>query len=264
MEISNYWKQLYLDSAISIKKEGLSFPLTFWNDNLLKFKAIWIINYSLLFLSILSFVNIKKIKDKNLAFISLGLNAIAVVFFLTRGLYVLSELRDSYLNQSLDKYYPSSPFYIAIKYISFAFVGLTLISTYMYLNREFMKPVSLHLKIAFDFLLYTTILWIASSELISWVDLIKSQQSYKLGLSVLWGVYALLIVILGIWKRKKHLRVGAFVLFAVTLLKLFFYDISHLDNLPKTIIFVSLGILLLIISFLYNKYKHLISGENEE
>jgi uncharacterized membrane protein len=52
-------------------------------------------------------------------------------------------------------------------------------------------------------------------------------------------------------------------LFAVTLLKLFFYDISYLDTISKTIVFVSLGILLLIISFLYNKYKNLISGENE-
>ena len=49
--------------------------------------------------------------------------------------------------------------------------------------------------------------------------------------------------------------------FALTLVKLFFYDISHFDTLAKTVVFVSLGILLLIISFLYNKYAHLISEE---
>ena len=92
---------------------------------------------------------------------------------------------------------------------------------------------------------------------------IKFSQSYKLGLSILWGVYALLLIALGIWKKKKHLRIGAIALFAVTLIKLFFYDISYLDTIAKTIVFVSLGVLLLIISFLYNKYKHLISEENE-
>jgi len=51
---------------------------------------------------------------------------------------------------------------------------------------------------------------------------------------------------------------GAIALFGVTLIKLFFYDISHLDTISKTIVFVTLGILLLIISFLYNKYKSLI------
>ncbi len=51
-------------------------------------------------------------------------------------------------------------------------------------------------------------------------------------------------------------------LFAITLGKLFFYDISHLNTIAKTIVFVVLGVLLLVISFLYNKYKYLIFEEN--
>ncbi|MDP2889178.1 MAG: DUF2339 domain-containing protein, partial [Bacteroidota bacterium] len=115
----------------------------------------------------------------------------------------------------------------------------------------------------FDLLLHVTILWIASAELINWMDFSGSDTSYKLGLSILWGVYSLLLISVGIWKKKKHLRIGAIALFAVTLIKLFVYDISHLETIPKTIIFISLGILLLIISFLYNKYKHIISEEME-
>ena len=89
----------------------------------------------------------------------------------------------------------------------------------------------------------------------------RLSQSYKLELSILWGAYSLLLIMLGIWKKKKHLRLGAIGLFAVTLVKLFFYDISQLETIAKTIVFVSLGILLLIISFLYNKYKHIIEDE---
>jgi len=100
-----------------------------------------------------------------------------------------------------------------------------------------------------------------SSELINWMDIAESTQSYKLGLSILWGGYSLLLIALGIWKKKKHLRIGAIALFGATLIKLFLYDISHLDTIDKTIAFVSLGVLLLIISFLYNKYKHIISRE---
>ena len=110
---------------------------------------------------------------------------------------------------------------------------------------------------------YIAILWIVSSELINILDLSGSTQSYKLGLSILWGVYSLALIALGIWKKQKYIRITAIVLFSITLLKLFFYDISNLGTLSKTIVFVSLGILLLIISFLYNKFKHNISDAAE-
>ena len=53
------------------------------------------------------------------------------------------------------------------------------------------------------------------------------------------------------------------IIFGVTLLKLFLYDIVNASNGAKTIAFISLGILLLVISFLYTKYKHLIAGEED-
>lgn len=190
--------------------------------------------------------------------INLGLNAVAIAAFLTHGLLVLSELRDSYLTQTLAEYYHIGAFNIGIRYLSFAFVASLLTACYKYMHQEFLKK---DLKKAFDILLHTTALWITSSELINWLDMAESTQSYKLGLSILWGIYALLLIALGIWKKKKHLRLGAIALFSTTLIKLFFYDISHLDTIAKTIVFVSLGILLLIISFLYNKYKHIISDE---
>ncbi len=74
-------------------------------------------------------------------------------------------------------------------------------------------------------------------------------------------MYALLLVVAGIRKKKKHLRAGAIALCGVTLIKLFFYDISHLDTIAKTIVLVCLGVLLLVISFLYNKYRRNIFDE---
>jgi uncharacterized membrane protein len=121
----------------------------------------------------------------------------------------------------------------------------------------------INFNIPFALLLHAAILWIASSELIHWMDMSGSDQSYKLGLSILWGSYSLLLIILGLWKKKKYLRISAIALFGITLVKLFFYDIASLNTISKTIVFVSLGILLLIISFLYNKYKHIITEENE-
>ena len=188
----------------------------------------------------------------------MGLSAVEMLLFLTIGLYFLSELRENYLNQILSEYYHRTVFNIGIRYVSFIFAGLTLTSIYKYINQDFLKNASSGLKIAFDFLLYTSVLWIVSSELINLMDIMKFTQSYKLGLSILWGVYALFLIVLGIWKNKKYLRISAIALFGLTLVKLFFYDISYLDTIAKTVVFVSLGVLLLIISFLYNKYKKII------
>ncbi|TLX73086.1 DUF2339 domain-containing protein [Labilibacter sediminis] len=260
IEIDNYWYQLYTDSAISINEEGTTYSSKYWNHDLNRFKVVWLVNYTLLFVTVLSFVNIKKIRNERLGYINLALNTLAIAGFLLIGLYALSELRENYLEQYMAEYYKIGSFHIGIRYISMVFVALALYATSKYLHQDFMKRC---LKKAFDYLLYISVLWILSSELIHWMDMADSTQSYKLGLSILWGVYSLCLIVIGLWKKKKHLRVGAISVFGVTLIKLFFYDISHLNTISKIIVFLSLGVLLLIISFLYNKYKTIVSDEDK-
>ena len=259
IEIATYWDQCYDATAISKLAMGNQSSQFYHDLDLISYKQVWILNYSLFFLTILSFVNIKALKYKQLGFLNLVLNAIAIVAFLVQGLYAISELRESYLEQSSAIYYRRGEFNIVIRYISLIFLAGTVYSVFRYIRQDFLGK---DFKREFDVVFHVTVLWVLSSELISCMDIATlSTHSYKLGLSILWGVYALLLISLGIWKQKKHLRIGAIVLFAITLVKLFFYDISHLDTISKTIVFVSLGVLLLIISFLYNKFKNLILDE---
>ncbi|MDP1620873.1 MAG: DUF2339 domain-containing protein [Bacteroidales bacterium] len=259
-EISTFWDQLYDDSLMT-KNQDLTVPQFFRNEDLQKYNSISIFNYSLLFFSLLSVVNIKWLRKPALGLFNLGLNTIVLGLFLSLGLYAIGELRESFLNQSLSEFYYRGNFNIGIRYISFVFAGLGLYSIYRYVKEDFIQP---DFKMEFELVLHTAILIIISNELINWMDLYKPGQSYKLGLSILFGVYALVLIALGIWKKKAHLRIAAIALFAVTLLKLFFYDLTDLDTISKTIVFVILGILLLIISFLYNKYRAVIFGEREE
>lgn len=261
LEIATYWNQLYMDSALSVNIQGQKFPKTYWNSDLNKFKILWTFNYSLLFVSLMSFINIKKIKKEQFALMNIVLNTFFIALFLSLGLILLGELRDSYLEQTLSEYYQRSVFNIGIRYVSFAFLALSLLACYHSVRQDYIER---NFKIPFDFILYTSILLISSNELINWMDIAESTQSYKLGLSILWGSYSLFLIAIGIWKKKKHLRIGAISLFGITLIKLFFYDISHLETIAKTILFISLGVLLLIISFLYNKYKHIMTDEGED
>ena len=260
IEIDIYWNQLYTDSVIKIKPEGEGYMNYFYNHDYVNYKVIWNVNYALLFLTILSFVNIKYLKNKVLGYVNLIFNVSTIAIFLIVGLYVISELRETYLNNTLSEYYQRSSLNIGIRYISYVFVIALFIACYKYIRQKFMD---VNLYLFFELLVYTSILWIASSELLNWMDIANTAHSYKLGLSILWGLYALLLIGIGIWKKKKQLRIGAIALFGVTLVKLFLYDIAHLDTISKTIVLVALGVLLLLISFLYNKYKHIIADETE-
>ncbi|NCO62316.1 MAG: DUF2339 domain-containing protein [Flavobacteriales bacterium] len=255
-EIRHYFNSLYQESILTINQYE-----RYSNGDILNFKTIWLLIYSMVFVSALSMINIKRIKNKFLGHLNLGLNGLVVLAFLFSGLYMLSELRESYLNEIPSKYYQISSFHIIIRYISFVFLAITLLVSYKYLQASFIKLTH---KTLFGVLLQITAIWILSSELINLMDLSGSIQSHKLGLSISWGLYALFLIVLGIWKKKKYLRIGAIALFSLTLIKLFFYDIVHLETLSKTVVFVSLGILLLIISFLYNKFKNSISDDVED
>ncbi|WP_405351622.1 DUF2339 domain-containing protein [Nonlabens sp. Asnod3-H03] len=253
LEIEAYWNQLF--SLSELENKSISDYVVTVNDYSLRdFKIVWVINYTLLFLGFIGYLNYKKIKNIVLENSILVLTIISVVVFLTQGLYALSELRDAYIEPSI--YYNRGSFYLIIRYISFAFLGFSMLSLYRYIKKD---DIHKGFKIAYDVILHITIVWVVSSELIHWLDLAGARDSYKLGLSILWGVYSFLLIGFGILKNKPYLRIGGMALFAITLIKLFFYDIAHLNTISKTIVFVSLGILLLIISFLYNKNKNKIN-----
>ena len=256
MEIQNYWDQAYQSSMVMVPYEdgsGETYPML--NSFINQMGSLWGIIYALFFAAVLSLVNIKKIKNRSLGLVNLGFNALVLFMFLTTGLLLISGLREGYLNQEWSEYHTIGWNYIGIRYVSLFFVGLLFYASYTYTKQAFLKA---NLKQIFALVFYGSMLWILSSELIHWLDYSGSEESYKLGLSILWGVYALALIVIGIFRKYKQIRLGAMGLFAITLLKLFFYDMADLDTIAKTIVFVVLGILLLVISFLYNKFKYLI------
>lgn len=261
LEIDFYFRQWYAQSAVNYIKEGPDYAYPIFNNDLRWFQSVWLINYSLVFIALLSLINFKKIKNEVLEQACLVLSLIAVLTFLSKGLFALSELREGYLKNLQIEYFSKTSVNLWLRYVSFIFVGIVVWMVYLSRPR---KSTNLDFKLLFDLFIYSAILWVASSELIHWMDIAGFNSTYKLGLSILWGSYSLMLIAIGLWKNKKHLRIGAIGLFAITLIKLFFYDIAQLNTISKTVVFVSLGVLLLIISFLYNKFKLAITDEDEK
>lgn len=83
----------------------------------------------------------------------------------------------------------------------------------------------------------------------------------KTALPVLWGVLAFIFLLIGVKKNIKDLRIIALTLLGITILKLFTYDISNVSETGKIIAFILLGVLVLIISFVYQKIKVLVIDE---
>lgn len=87
------------------------------------------------------------------------------------------------------------------------------------------------------------------------------RQIIKIGYPILWGIFSFIFLIIGIKKQWKNLRIIALSLLGLTILKLFIYDIKNVSETGKIIAFILLGVLILIISFVYQKIKKLVVDE---
>ena len=71
--------------------------------------------------------------------------------------------------------------------------------------------------------------------------------------SAVWMGYGAMLMVVGFWKRSAFVRWQALILIAVTIVKVFTYDVSQLDRGYRIVSFIVLGALLLAISFAYQR-----------
>ena len=71
--------------------------------------------------------------------------------------------------------------------------------------------------------------------------------------SALWMAYGAMLMVIGFWRQSAFVRWQALALIAVTVVKVFVYDTSQLDHVYRILSFIALGILLLAVSFAYQR-----------
>jgi uncharacterized membrane protein len=86
--------------------------------------------------------------------------------------------------------------------------------------------------------------------------------SHKVGYPILWAISAFVLILWGIQSKVKNYRIIALSLLGLILLKLFLIDVWSMNEGGRIAAFIFLGIVLLIISFLYQKLKRFLL-ENE-
>ncbi|PYX65539.1 MAG: hypothetical protein DMG74_08015 [Acidobacteria bacterium] len=71
--------------------------------------------------------------------------------------------------------------------------------------------------------------------------------------SALWMGYGAILMVMGFWRRSAFVRWQGLLLIAATIVKVFVYDVSQLDRGYRILSFIVLGVLLLAISFVYQR-----------
>jgi uncharacterized membrane protein len=75
-------------------------------------------------------------------------------------------------------------------------------------------------------------------------------------LSITWAAYAVALLVAGIARRYPPVRYLAIVLFAATIAKVFFIDLAQLDRVYRILSVIGLGVLLLVASYLYQRFMN--------
>jgi uncharacterized membrane protein len=83
----------------------------------------------------------------------------------------------------------------------------------------------------------------------------------QLSLSGVWLLYSIGLMVVGLRMRNRILRVLSILLFGISILKIFIYDLSYLDTLYRIFSFVALGLILLIVSYLYQRFKDVVFAD---
>ena len=255
-EIEAFWNYHYAASRVVVRSDdGVEYDQ--YNNGLVNFKRIWLLLYSAFFATALCLLQ-RKLTTRQLTLACLAINFIVLLIFVSGGLLDLRALRSAFIEQEMVEYYHRGYWHVLIRYlVVLAMLPLLWFNRRLCRHDGFREDTRRAERIFFHFV----VLAVLSSELIHWLDIARVENTFKLSLSILWGMYALYLIVLGLSRDQKHIRVAAIVLFATTLIKLFAYDMADMSTILKTIVMIVLGALLLTASFIYNKYKR--SAENE-
>lgn len=111
-----------------------------------------------------------------------------------------------------------------------------------------------------EFAIIATLVWLTGTRL-----LVTSfhEESFSTAFSLSLGLAAFILMCAGMRYHSKEVRIVSLAEFGIVLGKLIFNDVWTMSALGKIIVFISLGILLLTLSFLYQKLKDVLFNEDE-
>ncbi len=143
-------------------------------------------------------------------------------------------------------------------------IAITMILMFIYIGWQYYKNIKQY-KLRSGFTVYYTILvtlsWLALENL--FLTSMGLQEDSSAGLSVALSLAGFVQMALGMRLHFKVLRKLSLVTLSIVLAKLIIIDLWAMPTVGKIIVFILLGITLLTLSFLYQKLKAVLFGDDE-
>jgi uncharacterized membrane protein len=106
---------------------------------------------------------------------------------------------------------------------------------------------------------HLVMLWALGLEVAGWAGRTSDPQDVanvvSTGISILMAIYASALVVAGVARRSALNRILGLGLFALVIVKLYLLDVWSLSRGFRIIAFLALGALLLLVSYLYSRFK---------
>lgn len=91
-------------------------------------------------------------------------------------------------------------------------------------------------------------------------NLLDINMIQLLSITIFWSIYSVVLILIGIAYKARHLRIMAITLFLVTILKLYAIDLSELDTIYRIVAFILLGVALVAVSLVYQRHRDVLLG----
>ena len=229
------------------------------------FHILYLLLYTLAFISILTFVTQKVLQ------LQLHWQMIAVMLAASMAFYFLSIPQTITIQKEVLELHKNAGHFMA------HWAGALLTILVLYRLMQTLRINKLSLKESFGF--FTWILCAAFVTYLSIEIFLLSNQNFyaadnpleniqriyiKTGLPILWGLCSFAFMWLGMHHKYRTLRIISLSLFTLTLLKLFIFDIRNIPAGGKIAAFFCLGVLLLVVSFMYQRLKKIIIDDEKK
>ncbi|SIQ77921.1 Predicted membrane protein [Chryseobacterium sp. RU37D] len=223
----------------------------------------WIIIFSIAVLFSLYYISLIVLSRKKLE-INQILETGLIYIFLSLIMINASVSGSGLIFNFLLKKVPLNHYFFYLLYwIPFAFILLKFLPKSHFLKIKFSYWfVSLAFIIAISCELYNAYLLINTNGI---SEINKLGEHFRiLYLPIIWAILASILIYKGLKTENSEYKKIGFVLIAITILKLYTYDVWEMDNVSRIIAFIILGIILLLSSFLFQRLKKIIKNMVEK
>ena len=112
-----------------------------------------------------------------------------------------------------------------------------------------------------EYSIISTLMWLTLTRLLL---ITFNEVNFSTAFSLSLGIAAFILMCIGMRYHSKEIRIVSLAEFGIVIGKLILNDVWAMPSLGKIIVFISLGAILLILSFLYQKLKDALFNEDEK